>query len=462
MKMKLIIIFTASDSSLRATYYEKALEAFCESADMDPHSWKTYYHLALQYAEMRDTQNALQAVTRALQQNCNEISLWHLLTLVCSCPGQNDLMRALKTCEFGLQQSPEDDQPDILEQRLSLQMTQSLLFEKLYGPQAALEAQEGLFAAYGKMEQSAADNQHALLYQNKNLIVSGSLNNLGQSETQLSQRRRGLSVSSQHVPQVEELQISASRSTDDVHTRQRRSPSTFSNGNSNTFLTVPDEDTHSIAESERTNSSHKSYGLHLFSSRSTTRRSKRDLTVNETHCNFSGDLPPEGTKMTCSHINHITILILCTGLSHGSTSQSSMSSLLKPAVSTNGQQRHLSTRLRQQRLVNILADLWLLSASSFLKLDKYGEALKAIEEAENADRTSNARVWAMLGRYWLAQGNIDNAIEAFEKGAGIDPQDIDNSLCLANAYFEKGNMEMAEGTLESLTKGFGWHSAAAW
>lgn len=264
---------------------------------MDPHSWKTYYHLALQYAEMRDTQNALQAVTRALQQNSNEISLWHLLTLVCSCPGQNDLTRALKTCELGLQQqTPEDDQPDVLEQRLLLQMTQSLLFEKLYGPQAALEAQEGLFAAYGKMEQSAADNQHALLYQNKNLIVSGSLNNLGQSETQLSQqRRRGLSVSSQQVPQVEELQISASRSTDDVHTsRQRRSPSTFSNGNSNTFLTVPDEDTHSIPESVRTNSSHRSYGLHLFSSRSTTRRSKRDLTVNEAPCNFPGDLSLEG------------------------------------------------------------------------------------------------------------------------------------------------------------------------
>lgn len=455
--MKLTSV-TASDSSLRATYYEKALEAFCESADMDPHSWKTYYHLALQYAEMRDTQNALQSVTRALQQNSNEISLWHLLTLICSCPGQNDLTRALKTCELGLeQQTPDDDQPEMIEQRLLLQMTQTLLFEKLYGPQAALEAQEGLFAAYGKMEQSAAENQHALLYQNKNLVVSGSLNNLGQSETQLSQRRRGLSVSSQQVPQVEELQISASRSTDDVHTRQRRSPSTFSNGNSNTFLTVPDEDAHSIAESVRTNSSHRSYGLHLFSSRSTTRRSKRDLTVNEAPCSFSGDISPDGKRKldiaTLYHINDFYV---------GSTSQSSMSSLLKPSVSVNGQQRPLSTWLRQQRVASILSDLWLLSASSFLKLGKLGEALKAIEEAENADRTSNARVWAMLGRYWLAQKNIDNAIEAFEKGAGIDPQDIDNSLCLANAYFEKGNMEMAEGTLESLTKGFGWHSAAAW
>lgn len=110
----------------------------------------------------------------------------------------------------------------------------------------------------------------------------------------------------------------------------------------------------------------------------------------------------------------------------------------------------------------LLSELWLLSASCFLKLGKLEEALKAVEEAENADRCTNPRVWCMLGRIHLASQDLEEAMEALDKGLMIDPNSVECRVWLAQAHMALGRMETAEGLLEPLTKGVGWDCAEAW
>ncbi|KAI9243729.1 hypothetical protein BDA99DRAFT_529892 [Phascolomyces articulosus] len=495
------------DSTLRS-YYEKALESLSESIDLDPTAWETHYQLALLHAEMHDIQQAVQTIAKSLQLNPGHLPSWHLLTLACSCPIQDDLPRALKTCDIGLQESDEAETSEQAEQRISLQVTRSLLLGAIDGPEKALQVQEELFAAYGKistLEPSTSSGESVYqergtmtavaggkeLYQNNGIVVSGSLGNM--SETQLSERRRrGLSVSSNSVsgraPQVDEKHISASRSHDDMRSSSNgrmkgsfssssrtRSASTFSgkpeaNNKGSPFLTVPNpNDDKADAESIKTVSTqssknhhhhhHHYHGLHLFSSRSSSRKSKRDLAANDQSKTSisSAAVAATGTNGTQENGSFTTATA---SSSIRSNSLSSIRTLLQPA--TVPTRIPMLLRLRQEQAAHILSNLWLHSASSFLNLGKNEEALLAIEEAENADCSSNSRVWCMFGRLFLADKNMDHAIEAFEKGLVADKNDVSSSVWLARVHIERDDLDIAEGILESVTKRSGWDSAEAW
>lgn len=119
-------------------------------------------------------------------------------------------------------------------------------------------------------------------------------------------------------------------------------------------------------------------------------------------------------------------------------------------------------RLRQRRSIRILCNLWLLSASCFLELGLVNETLKAIEEAENVDWTNNAGVWCMLGRLRLVENKIDSAIAAFQKGLVCDGNDVECRVWLAKAYIQHGDLEVAEGLLEFVTRSNGWNCTEAW
>ena len=119
-------------------------------------------------------------------------------------------------------------------------------------------------------------------------------------------------------------------------------------------------------------------------------------------------------------------------------------------------------RQRQRRSIRILCNLWLLSASCFLELGLVNETLKAIEEAENVDWTNNAGVWCMLGRLRLVENKIDLAIAAFQKGLVCDGNDVQCRVWLAKAYIQHGNLEVAEGLLEFVTRSNGWNCTEAW
>ncbi|CAG8518364.1 1508_t:CDS:10 [Paraglomus brasilianum] len=118
-------------------------------------------------------------------------------------------------------------------------------------------------------------------------------------------------------------------------------------------------------------------------------------------------------------------------------------------------------RQRRQRSAKELVTLWLSTASSFRRQDDLGETLKAIQNAEEIDG-ANPDVWCQFGLLQFAQENYDKAISAFHKAISIDPQHVPSLVHLGRTYIQTGNIEMAEGVLDSVTKGNGWDCAEAW
>lgn len=295
------------DPELRPSYHEKALHYLKYSAELNNNSWEIYYQLALQQADMHDIRQAVQSITIAIQRNPTHITLWHLLTLLISCPAQGDYRQALKTCEMGLQQAPESIDEDYVdaEQHMMYQMTRTLLLHALHGPESALESSETLFASYRKIaipEPSVSTNSdYGYGGAHNGMIISGSLGNL--SELQTARRGRSASNSSTiHHPSSLDVTTSTStgtlgsRSQDNVHTtnsesrsltagRARSASNLASNpsplgpgGGGNQLLTVPDEDGKPNLQQQQHHHHHHYHphihGLHLFGSRGSSSRSK--------------------------------------------------------------------------------------------------------------------------------------------------------------------------------------------
>ena len=57
---------------------------------------------------------------------------------------------------------------------------------------------------------------------------------------------------------------------------------------------------------------------------------------------------------------------------------------------------------------------------------------------------------------------MDHAIEAFEKAMVINGNDVGSCVSLARVHIEMDNLDIAEGILDSVTKGSGWDCAEAW
>lgn len=159
---------------------------------MDKSSWQTYYQMALQLAEMRDIYGAIPMISKSLQLNSSHLPSWHLLALLCTCPTKDNLNQALKICELALNQESFDnnwvDYSDKIAQQVLLQMTHTLLVERVQGTEAALIAQENLFQLFGKIvvpeliPDAANTNMLHEAISNGNarygMVLSGSLGNL--------------------------------------------------------------------------------------------------------------------------------------------------------------------------------------------------------------------------------------------------------------------------------------------
>jgi hypothetical protein len=167
--------------------------------DLDSEVWESHYQLAKQYADMRDINDALPFVVKALELNPAYLPSWHLLVLLYSCPKQDGLSKALKMCELGLNEAKAlqlewADDSEGYEHQLLLNLTHMLLVESIHGADAALGYQEGLFSMYGRLVlmdpeitssgDSDSRGNHATSNANdsyasrRDLVVSGSLGNI--------------------------------------------------------------------------------------------------------------------------------------------------------------------------------------------------------------------------------------------------------------------------------------------
>ncbi|KAI8057796.1 hypothetical protein BDF22DRAFT_662404 [Syncephalis plumigaleata] len=118
-------------------------------------------------------------------------------------------------------------------------------------------------------------------------------------------------------------------------------------------------------------------------------------------------------------------------------------------------------RLRRQRALKALTELWLTSASAFRRLSRYEDARQAVEEAEGADSESSD-VSCQAGLLLLDQGKIEEAMVAFAKAVFLEPQHVVGSVLLGKSNLLLGKYPLAEGLLRKATRAMGWNCAEAW
>ncbi|KAI9025826.1 hypothetical protein CLU79DRAFT_699198, partial [Phycomyces nitens] len=454
-----------NDPALRPTYHEKAVQYLTQSIEIDPNAWETHYQLALEQAYMRDILQAIQSVTKCIQANPGHLASWQLLTLACSCPVRNDIGYATKVCEMGLQESQvdvSDDSQTSSKQHISLQITQSLLLNATLGPEAALQSQESIFSSYSKiaipdfsMSSTSLSHDPSAPYNGHKVVASGSFGNLSEVQLAAEQKlRRGRSSS--NVSSLGSMADQPRMTPDGPNSTYPGGGFLGSRARSTSSVNGRQERSLGISPIDSDNEHKAHHGIHLFGSRSSGRRARKDIPEG-----MWNEKSAAGSKQSVADSRNL----YPTGGSSQSfnslaPSMTSTRSLFQP--SSLPSRPTTRARLRVQRSHRVLSNLWLLTASYFLQLGKLEEASKAVEEAENIEWTTSPHVWCMLGRLRLAQGHPELAIEAFKKGLVADSNDIDCKVWLAKTYIENNDLEIAEGLLDLVTKGNGWDSAEAW
>lgn len=110
----------------------------------------------------------------------------------------------------------------------------------------------------------------------------------------------------------------------------------------------------------------------------------------------------------------------------------------------------------------VLVDIWTMFGATCVQSQRYEEAWKALNEADQLTHGQNGTVWYYIGRLLKEQHARDRALDAFKRGLTIDPQHVLIHIALASLYLDMNQYELAEQLLESTTKGLGWNQAEAW
>ncbi|KAI9594426.1 hypothetical protein BDF19DRAFT_423517 [Syncephalis fuscata] len=156
-----------------------------------------------------------------------------------------------------------------------------------------------------------------------------------------------------------------------------------------------------------------------------------------------------------------------TGSVSGGNGGSISGSRIAPTVASSRSSYSLASRvttrvrLRRQRALKALTELWLTSASAFRRLNRYEDARQAVEEAEGADSESSD-VCCQTGLLLLDQGKVEEAMVAFAKAVFLEPQHVIGSVLLGRSNLLLGKYPLAEGLLRKVTRAMGWNCAEAW
>ncbi|KAG0041652.1 hypothetical protein BGZ83_001493 [Gryganskiella cystojenkinii] len=387
----------------RPVLFAKAIESFEKAIEALPLDFEGHYYLARQLAEMREIPRAITTVKQSLSINSSHIPSWHLLALLLS--AQKDYERALNICSVGLKESDWDiASTDALscsqlegEDYLAFRITQAALHDQVHGVESALELQEALFVLYTKVFAPEPGSAGESLYDIQNI------------------RRRDQSDV--------ELVVGGNGSTSTIVGRPR----------AGSILSV------------RSKSGASDIGQSLTNNGSTLDIPKPNYASSITSIGSSGS--KKKGKLTPP-----------AAAAAANASGTIRSQLSLPPVVERPTSKSVSRTVRANK---VLATLWLLSASSFRRLDRMEEALRAIEEAERID-ASNPEVWYQLGLLYSAQEDNETASISYAKTLALAPY---HSACLTrvgSSYLSAGSIEMAESVLETTTKSQGWNSAEAW
>ncbi|CAG8451093.1 6862_t:CDS:10 [Ambispora leptoticha] len=393
-----LLAFEASDPEVRPDLHEKAISALNKSIELDPECIESYYQLALEYAVIRKISQAIENIRQALALDNSNIPSWHLLALLCS--SQKDIQGALKACEVATKESDWE----IIDSSVD------------YGALTTIGNEDGEEFFAFKMTQRALlelmyGPETAILHHQGlfklygKIFPENTLSPTGSIYESFSLRKRD---NEDTLITQSTKSLSVEKSSSILRTKENASPegSIHSVGNKDT-LDVPKAN----------------YAVSIASSK-----------------NSGSSVIRHSPTPTISGV-------------------ASMKSI--PASTSHSSQPALGIRQRRQRANKALSELWLASAAAYRRLGNFEEAQKAIESAEEIDG-SNPDLWCELGLFHFAQSQYSTARTLFQKALALDALHVPSLVHLGRTYLLTGEIELAEGVLESATKGRGWDCAEAW
>ncbi|KAF9926655.1 hypothetical protein FBU30_003799 [Linnemannia zychae] len=389
----------AQEPEARPSLYAKAIESFEKAIKIAPAAYEAFYYLALQQAEMRDIAKAIVSVKQSLNLSSSHIPSWHLLVLLLS--AQKDYERALGVCTVGLKESEWD-----------LPQTDGFTASQLDGEDyLALKITQAALIEQVNGAEAALEPQEALfiLYTK---VFAPEPSSIGESLYDIQNIRR--------------------RDQSDVEI--------------NTGSTIVGRPRAGSILSVRS----KSGASDIAQGLSASNGSNLDIPK----ANYASSITSIGSAGSKKRSKLIPA---------AAAASSGSATLLRSHLSAPDAVQRPTTKsvMRDARANKVLATLWLMSASSFRRLDRMEEALRAIEEAERID-ASNPDVWYNLGLLYAAQDDQETASVSFSKALALAPYHAACLTRVGQSYLEAGSLDMAESVLETTTKAQGWNSAEAW
>lgn len=243
-----LIASECEDHDIRAIHHGQAINSLQEAVAINNTCWKNHYELGLQQALVRDTHAAIISVSKSIELYPHNVDSWHLLALLYSCKRTDDLPKALKTLEAGLQQSiknvssangipvfswtrDEINASDLYRQAesyLSIRMSLLTLKEVMQGPESIMDQYQELFTTYTQLTQQLGISfnvEESVIITNEkrktSLIRRTSFTLITNSISSTSRRRRSSSVESR-----------AQSDSDDSSRHGRKPPATIHRSNS--------------------------------------------------------------------------------------------------------------------------------------------------------------------------------------------------------------------------------------
>ncbi|KAJ1653565.1 hypothetical protein IWQ61_006333 [Dispira simplex] len=527
------VCIRAEDPERRAKYQEAALKAYTRATELDPRNPDLLYHLALQHALERSVHQALGAVKRALTFRPADLKAWHLLVLLLS--SQKEYRKALHVCEVGCRESewrevdadiqqvigshvdkdplPVPNLPsgngglDSGETYLRLKMTQCMIYELIHGPQRVLQLHTVLFTLYGRIygnEAGIGGFSTPLMYTTMlnhplaGLTLSPSSPSQGTAPQKApmdvlsvpdlslvnhGQPRGARSLFSHSTRTVhlatQEGRLLAKIARDKIRGKRRTSIASATAAESPRFSALSGFSKVNFQSTVSVNSYTPAAGH--------GRNVSASPWLGPGSVAYSPQAQTNGTTTNLSSGNNtvserpVSIYSQVPKVNHTQPAKTSM------AIAEPTKEVH-QTFLRRQHARKALADLWLMSAAAFRRLERYKDAHAAIREAESVYPEYPA-VWCQYGLLmaaggdnsdlggeksgsaaWLAeqghpvtlQEGLVTAIRHFMTGLSLGSIDVPCRVHLARAYLRIGKTAIATGLLQDITRGLGWDVAEAW
>ncbi|KAL7751611.1 hypothetical protein RI367_003076 [Sorochytrium milnesiophthora] len=117
--------------------------------------------------------------------------------------------------------------------------------------------------------------------------------------------------------------------------------------------------------------------------------------------------------------------------------------------------------LSSKKRTDLLVQLWLRSAQVSMRKSQFEDARKSLYEAEKADPL-NADVWAEMASFHFRTGNVDKAIQLWNRCLTFEPFHLSAQLGLGRAHLDCGNTVAAELILDDAVKRNGSMNVEAW